>query len=144
MKIHAEDYKDAFTVTLKWLKNEVDYVKKLASKEIPQKGKIKFSGEIEGLEKTIKLMSEIQIESEITITLWRENKKDQEWNMTLDSIAHFFLKSKFYQEDGDRPVDFCVSLFVVSPVKEGGLNSVIEKADIETIARAALKIKESE
>lgn len=58
---------------------------------------------------------------------WKNNRIDEEYELTFEQVAGKFFASPIYLEwekNRNRNFNFIVNLFIASPEKEGGLQSV--------------------
>lgn len=73
--------------------------------------------------------------------LWRNNKIDQEWELSEEEIAKRFLASKFVYYNW--PLDRNLRAFMTTPHHEGGLGSVWEDNDpaFVTVVRLVMELE---
>lgn len=69
-----------------------------------------------------------------TITLWRDNKIDAEWKCELETIVTKFLQyNSRHQLDEHWPLERIIRAFLTDKETDGGLQSVFDESDYETI-----------
>lgn len=78
----------------------------------------------------------------MTIKLWKENKTDQEWEISISDIVEKFMRSKDYNDN--ELMDYygpehLLSLFIGS---KDGLNSVIDQIDFKKVSHHLLKVRQ--
>ncbi len=64
------------------------------------------------------------------ITLWRENKANQAWEIEATELVKKFKKSRYYSLRNSQGKEFALRLFICS---KDGLNSVWEEKDFQNI-----------
>ena len=65
------------------------------------------------------------------ITLWKENKNDQEWTIEATELIEKFKKSEFYLWHSQGK-EFTLRFFICA---KDGLNSVIEEKDFQAFIK---------
>ena len=61
--------------------------------------------------------------------LWKDNKIDEEFNLSNPQIAEGFLKSKWCRQPEHWPLERRLLVFIAAPEIDGGLSSVFEPKD---------------
>jgi len=64
----------------------------------------------------------------MNVTLWKENKNNQEWTIEATELVEKFKKSEYYPLRSLQGKEFAVRLFIC---REDGLNSVVEEKDFQ-------------
>ncbi len=66
------------------------------------------------------------------LTLWKENKKDQEWSMSYDEIGDKFRKSDYFVavSKGGYSLEYGLKLFLS---QNDGLNSVFDEEPFQDL-----------
>ena len=72
-------------------------------------------------------------------TLWKDNRKDGIYTITVIEAAEIFKQSHFYANfQKGWPFDRALTLFISANESEGGLSSVFEQKDYDSIAASIL------
>lgn len=78
----------------------------------------------------------------MTVKLWKQNRTDQEWKISVSGLVERFMKSKGYG-DKDRMDYYGPESLLNSFIgRKDGLNSSIEQSDFKKVLHCLLRVRQ--